>query len=169
MRLFGLTSHRRRGATIVLGTLCVIAIPASSASAAPTTVHLYAKTTRNTFTDPSGRPILGHVPPPPTGSVLTNTGAEYLGTFSHHADVLSASTNVICFVTNAPHALCYGQVAIGGSMLLANRFAANLSHSDPFATIPITGGTGKLAGAHGTIHTTLVGRNGVNLSITYST
>jgi hypothetical protein len=122
------------------------------------------------FTDPSGHPILGHVPPPPAGSVLTNTGVEYFGSFKHHARSPGASTNIICFVTKAPHALCYGQIAIGGSMLLANRYTANLAQSNPFASIPINAGTGKFAGAHGTIHTTLVGSGpGVNLSITYST
>ena len=107
---------------LLLGTLCALAIPASTASAA--TLHLFAKTTQSTFTDPSGHPILGHVPPPAAGSVLTNTGVEYLGNLRHHARSTSATTNIICFVTKAPMALCYGQIAIGGSMLLANRFTA---------------------------------------------
>jgi hypothetical protein len=153
----------------VLGALCAIAIPVSSANAA-TTLHLFAKTTQNTFTDPSGNPILGHVPPPPAGSVLTNAGAEYLGSSKHHAHTLSASTNIICFVTKAPKALCYAQIAIDGSMLLANRFTANLAHSNPFASIPINAGTGKFARAHGKIRTAPVGGGtSVNITITYST
>jgi hypothetical protein len=153
----------------VLGALCAIAIPVSSATAA-TTQHLFAKTTQNTFTDPSGNPILGHVSPPSAGSVLTNTGVEYLGTSTHHAHTLSASTNIVCFVTKAPKALCYGEIAIGGSMLLANRFTANLAHSNPFASIPINAGTGKFARAHGRIRTTPAGRGtSINLTITYST
>ncbi len=164
---FNLT--RRRAAVTVLGALCAITIPVSSANAA-TTLHLFAKTTQNTFTDPSGNPILGHVPPPPAGSVLTNTGVEYLGTSEHHKQAVSASTNIICFVTNAPKALCYAQIAIGGSMLLANRFTANLAHSNPFASIPINDGTGKFARAHGQIRTTPVGRGtSINITINYST
>jgi hypothetical protein len=158
---------RRRTSTLLLGTLCAIAIPAGPAGAA--TLHLFAKTTYSTFTDPSGHPILGHVPPPPAGSVLTNTGVDYLGSLKHHARSTSASTNIICFVTRAPMAKCYGQLAIGGSMLLANRFTANLAHSNPFASIPINAGTGKFAGAHGTIRTTTVGGgNSVNMTINYS-
>jgi hypothetical protein len=161
-------SRARRACAVMLGALCAIAIPASAASAA--TLHLFAKTTHNTFTDPSGRPIMGHIPPPAAGSVLTNTGVEYLGTFTHHADRPSVSTNIICFVTKAPRARCYGQIAIGGSMLLANRFTANLAHSNPFASIPINAGTKKFTGAHGTIRTTPVGSaNSINLTITYST
>jgi hypothetical protein len=153
----------------VLGALCAIAIPASAASAA-STLHLFAKTTDSTFTDPSGHPILTHVPPPAAGSVLTNTGVEYLGTFKHHARAPSASTNIICFVTKAPNAMCYAQVAIGGSMLLANRFIANLANPNPFASIPINAGTNKLAGARGRIRTTPVGSgNSINLTITYTT
>jgi hypothetical protein len=168
MMIFNRTSRRRRASLILLGTLCAIAVPVSPAAAA--TLHLFAKTTRNTFTDPSGHPILGHVPPPPAGSVLTNTGVEYRGSFKQHTHAPSASTNIICFVTQAPRAVCYAQVAIGGSMLLANRFAADLSRANPFASIPINAGTGKFAGAHGTIHTTSVGSgSSIELTITYST
>jgi hypothetical protein len=168
MTIFGRTSIRCRAGAIVLGTLCAIAIPVSSAGA--TTLHLFAKTTHNTFTDPSGNPILGHVPPPPAGSVLTNTGLEYRGTFKQHAHAPSASTNIICFVTKAPRAVCYGQIAIGGGMLLANRFAANLARSNPFASISINAGTGRFAGAQGTIHTTSVGGgSSLDLTISYST
>jgi hypothetical protein len=158
----------RRAGAIVLGALCAIAIPVSSATAA-TTLHLFAKTTASTFTDPSGHPILGHVPPPAAGSVLTNTGVEYLGSAKHHARAPSASTNIICYVTKAPKAMCYAQIAIGGSMLLANRFTANLANSNPFASIPINGGTGKFARAHGKTRTTSTGPNSINLTITYST
>jgi hypothetical protein len=168
MTHFRCSSHGRRASTIVLGALCAIAIPVGTASAA--TLHLFAKTTRNTFTDPSGHPILGHVPPPPAGSILTNTGVEYLGSAKHHARSTSASTNIICFVTKAPKALCYGQMAIGGSMLLANRFSTNLAQSNPFASIPINAGTGTFAGAHGTIRTAAVGGGAsVELTVNYST
>ncbi len=168
MTLFRRNSGGGRAGATVLGAVCAMAILASSASA--TTLHLFAKTTHSTFTDPSGNPILGHVPPPAAGSVLTNTGVEYRGSFKHHARAPSASTNIICFVTKAPKALCYGQIAIDGSMLLANRFAANLAHSNPFASIPINAGTNKFARAHGTIRTTAVDNtSSINLTITYST
>jgi hypothetical protein len=163
------TSFRQRASGAMLGTLCAILISASPATAA-TTIQLFAKTTESTFTDPSGHPILTHIPPPAAGSVLTNTGVEYLGTFKHHAHAPSASTNIICFVTKAPKALCYAQIAIGGSMLLANRFTANLANADPFASIPINAGTNKFAGVHGMVHTAPTGSgNAINLTITYST
>lgn len=66
--------------------------------------------------------------------------------------------------------LCYAQIAIRGSMLLANRFTANLAHSNPFASIPINAGTSKFAQARGILHTTPVGSaNSINLTITYTT
>lgn len=152
--------------TLALVLACAVVMPASASAA---TIHLFAKTTQNTFTDPSGKPIHSHVPPPATGSVLTNTGAEYLGTSQHHATTIGASTNIICFVTTAPKAHCYAQVAIGGSMLLANRFTADLSQANPFASIPINGGTGRFTNAHGTIRTAATGNTGaINLKITYS-
>jgi hypothetical protein len=53
-------------------------------------------------------------------------------------------------------------------MLLANRFTANLAHTNPFASIPINGGTGRFAGVRGTVHTTSVGSgDSLDLTITY--
>jgi hypothetical protein len=55
-------------------------------------------------------------------------------------------------------------------MLLANRFTANLAHSNPFASIPINDGTGKFAKAHGKVHSTPTGHGtSLNVTITYST
>jgi len=56
-----------------------------------------------------------------------------------------------------PVVLCSGQIAIGGSMLLANDETFTLS-AGPLPT-PINGGTGIYPHAHGLITPTNIGNN----------
>ena len=163
--------NRRPGVRIgvvVLGALCALAILAASASAA-TTLHFYDKRLSNTFTDPSGQPIGNVNTPPPPGSAVDITEIGYAGNSKHHATAPTASIHLACVVTTAPQAVCFGQVAIGGSMLLANQFTVSLASGNPFSTVKINGGIGKFAHAHGTIHSTSAGKNNSNVTITYST
>lgn len=166
--------NRRAGVRIgvvVIGALCAVAILAASATAA-TTLHFFDKQLSSTFTDPSGHPTGNSNTPPPSGSVIDITAIAYAGNSAHHATTPSASIHLSCVVTTAPKAVCFGQVAIGGSMLLADQFTVNLAGSDnPFSTVKINGGIGKLARAHGTIHTTPASKNNSNSNVTinYST
>lgn len=154
---------------VVIGAICAVAILAASASAA-TTLHFYDKQLTNTFTDPSGHPIGNSNTPPPTGSTFNSTAIGYAGNSKHHATAPTASIHLACVVTTAPKAVCFGQIAIGGSMLLANQFTVNLAGAgNPFSTIKLNGGIGKFAHAHGTVHTTPAGNSNSNLTITYST
>lgn len=163
---------RRIGARIgvvVIGAICAVAILATQASAA-TTLHFYDKQLSSTFTDPSGHPIGNSSKPPPSGSAIDITAIGYAGNSKHHATAPTASIHLACVVTTAPKAVCFAQVAIGGSMLLANQFTVSLAGSgSPFSTVKINGGIGKFAHAHGTAHSTPAGKNTTNVTITYST
>jgi hypothetical protein len=165
--------NRRAGVRIGvvgIGALCAVAILATSASAA-TTLHFFEKSVSSTVTDPSGHPIGNSNTPPPDGSAVNSTAIGYVGDAKHHAKAPTASIHLACVVATAPKAVCFAQIAIGSSMLLANQFTVNLAGSgNPFSTVKINGGIGKFAGAHGTTHDTPAGKqSGSNLTITYST
>ena len=154
---------------VVIGALCAVAILATSASAA-TTLHFYDKQLSSTFTDPSGHPIGNSSKPPPSGSAINISAIAYAGNSKHHATAPTASIHLACVVTTAPKAVCFGQVAIGGSMLLANQFTVSLAGSgNPFSTVKLNGGIGRFAHARGTVHTTPAGKSNSNVTITYST
>jgi len=162
---------RRAGVRIgvvVIGSLCAVAVPAASASAA-TTLHFFDTSLSSTFTDPSGHPIGNSNTPPPSGSAVDVTAIGYVGNSAHHAKAPTASIHLACVVTTAPKAVCFAQVAIGGSMLLANQFTVSLAGSEsPFSKVKINGGIGKFAHARGTVNTTPASK-GNNVTITYST
>jgi hypothetical protein len=164
--------NRRAGVRIgvvVIGALCAVAILAASASAA-TTLHFFDKSLSSTFNDPSGHPIGNVNTPPPSGSAVDVTAIGYVGNSAHHAKAPTASIHLACVVTTAPKAVCFAQVAIGGSMLLANQFTVSLAGSgNPFSTVKLNGGIGKFAHARGTVHTTPAGKSNSNVTITYST
>jgi hypothetical protein len=164
--------NRRAGVLIgvvAIGALCAVAIPAASASTA-TTLHFFDTNLSSTFTDPSGHLIGNSNTPPPPGSAADSTAIGYVGDSAHHAKAPTASIHLACVVTIAPKAVCFAQVAIGGSMLLANQFTVSLaaSNESPFSTVKINGGIGMFAHARGTVHTTPSGK-GSNVTITYST
>jgi hypothetical protein len=155
-----------RIAAVVLGALFAVAILASPASAA-TTLHFFDKTHSNTFTDPSGHPVGNKTPP--SGSSVSITAIGYAGNSKHHAKAPTASIHLACVVTTAPKAVCFAQIGIGGSMLLANQFTVNLAGaSNPFASVKINAGIGKFAHAHGRVDSASAGNGNSNVTITYS-
>jgi hypothetical protein len=133
-------------------------------------LHFFDKSLGSTFTDPAGHPIGNLNTPPPSGSTIDITAVGYAGNSAHHATAPTASIHLACVVTTGPKAVCFAQVAIGGSMLLANQFTVSLaaSNESPFSTVKINGGIGMFAHARGTVHTTPSGK-GSNVTITYST
>jgi hypothetical protein len=161
---------RRSGVRVgvaMIGAICAVAILAAPASAA-TALHLYDKSLGSTFTDPSGHP-LGNSNKPTSGSAINITSIGYAGTSKHHANTPTASIHLACVITTAPKAVCFAQVGIGGSMLLANQFTVSLASGNPFSTVKINGGIGKFAHAHGTVHTVAAGKSNSNVTITYTT
>ena len=166
--------NRRAGVrtgAVIIGGLCAVSILTASVTAAsasaPATLHFYDKQLSSTFTDPSGHAIGSSDTSPPSGSALNATSIGYVGTFKHHATAPTASIHLACIVTTAPKALCFGQIAIGGSMLLANNFTVSLTGPTTHLRIKLNGGIGKFAHASGTFHATPVNESSSNVTITY--
>lgn len=159
---------RRRHARIpaaapfaVLATvLLALALGAPAASAKTVTLHLFSRETSSTFVDAQGHPVPPNTPPA-VGDTFDNTGIDYVGNHKHHAAKPDGSDHLRCKLTGVtgtgPTALCSGQIAIGGSMLLANDETVTLSDSAP--PIPINGGTGIFRHAHGLVTPRNVGNN----------
>jgi hypothetical protein len=95
---------------------------------------------------------------------MVATGHDYVGNHTHHAKTWTASDHIRCVFQTVPStptgtatAVCDGQIAIGGSMLLADHVTATMSNAS--TNVPITGGTGAYRGYHGTSTNTNVGPN----------
>jgi hypothetical protein len=124
------------------------------------TLHLFSRETSSTFVDAQGHSVPPNTPPA-VGDTFDNTGVDYVGSHKHHAANPNGSDHLRCTITSitttGPTVLCSGQIAIGGSMLLANDETFTLSAGPPPA--PINGGTGIYRHAHGLITPTSIGGN----------
>jgi hypothetical protein len=149
--------------TAVAGTAAVPALSAAHASSATTvSLQLFSRETSATFVTPQGRPL----PPntrPTAGDVNDITGIDYAGNHKHHANETTASDHLRCTITNltagGAKAICDGQIAISGSMLLVNHESLTLPDSNGPLVFRINGGTNRYLHAHGAITATTVGNN----------
>jgi hypothetical protein len=128
--------------TVVGGGL--MALPASAART--TTLHFYSVQQTATLTDAAGKPITDPNAIPMAGDHVDTTRLYYVGNHTHHASSFSASDHVACTLTSASTATCSAQLAIGGSLLLANAFT-----NPSTGPVQINAGTGKYKNARGTI------------------
>lgn len=170
----GFTSGGSRMLAVAVGLGCAAMLSlfvASSASAA-TTLHFFDKQESSALRGPNGQP-LGPNATPTVGDSFVNTDLYYVGNHKHHAKTWSATAHLVCTLTaiTGPMggtATCDGQIAIGGSMLLAENAKLTFSNS-PTVVVPITGGTGKFRGAHGHVKSTSIGNtNNSDTTITFS-
>jgi hypothetical protein len=145
---------------MLAASLLTLAVMAPAATARTVTLHIFSRQTSSTFVDAHGHPV----PPntaPAVGDIFDNTGVDYAGNHKHHAAKPNGSDHLRCTITGmtaaGPTALCNGQVAIGGSMLLANDERLTLSNSAP--STPINGGTGIYRHAHGLLTPKNFGNN----------
>ena len=95
-----------------------------------------------------------------------------LGNDKHHAKRSTASDHLRCTITgstgDSATATCDAQIAIGGSMLLANHAKLTFSESSAPVVVSINGGTGLYRHAHGTVTSTSVGNNSdLTIKVTY--
>ena len=145
---------------LLAGALLALAVGASAASAKAVTLHLFSRETSSTFTDAQGHPVPPSTPPA-VGDTFDNTGVDYVGNYKHHAAKPTGSDHLRCTITSisstGPMVLCSGQIAIGGSMLLANDETIRLSASPP--PTQINGGTGIYRHARGLLTPTSIGHN----------
>ena len=156
------TSPPMRAIWAPAAVLLTLAMLAPAASAKTATVHLFSRETSATFVTPQGRPL----PPntrPTAGDVNDITGVDYIGNHKHHASMPTASDHLRCTLTgltaSGAKAVCDGQIAIAGSMLLVNDESLTLPDSNGPLVFRINGGTGTYRQARGKITATTVGNN----------
>jgi hypothetical protein len=161
------TSQYRRPRTraaqpvaLLAAVLLAVCVGAPAASAKTVTMHLFSRATNSTFVDAQGHPLSPSTPPA-VGDTFDDTGVDYLGNHNHHAATPNGTDHLRCTITSiastGPRALCSGQIAIGGSMLLASDETFTLSGGPP--PTRINGGTGIYRHARGLITPTNVGNN----------
>jgi hypothetical protein len=145
---------------LLAGVSLALAIGAPMASAKTVTMHLFSRDTSSTFVDAQGHPVAPNAPPA-VGDTFDNTGIDYVGNHKHHAAKPNGTDHLRCTITSisstGPMVRCSGQIAIGGSMLLANDETLPLTASPPLT--PINGGTGIYRHAHGLLIPAGIGKN----------
>jgi hypothetical protein len=150
-----------RASLAAAGTLVAFALTAAPAGAA-TTLHFFQKSTLQEFVDPAGNPITSPNAPPAVGDQFIANDENYLGNHKHHAKHWTATDHLVCTITSVTgtggQATCHGEIAIGGSMLLAENVPITLNNS-PTSVVKITGGTGKFSHARGTVTSTTIGKS----------
>jgi hypothetical protein len=157
---------------VALGCAAMLSLLVAGSASAATTLHFYDKQVSSVFKGPNGQPLSPNAVPT-AGDSFENTDLYYVGNHKHHAKKWTASGHLVCTFTSitgpmSGTATCDGQIAIGGSMLLAENVALSFS-SSPTVVVPITGGTGKFRGAHGHVKSTGIGNtNNSDITITYT-
>lgn len=139
---------------LVLTVAAALALGAAPAGAS-TTLHYFEKQTSFTYTPAGGKPT-HDAPQGPVkvGDRIEITGDMYVGDHRHHAKRPAGTDHTICVFDAKVMPHCDAQAAFGGSMLLLSS-----SGGDGDFDSPITGGTGRFAGAKGSVHTHPIGDN----------
>jgi hypothetical protein len=157
---------------VALACAAMLSLLVASSASAATTLHFFSKQVSSTFRGPNGQPLNPNAVPT-VGDSFDSTDLLYVGNHKHHAKTWSASDHLVCTFTAltgpmSGTATCDGQIAIGGSMLLAENVPLTFSGS-PTVVVRLTGGTGKFRGAHGHVTSTDIGNtNNSDVTITYS-
>ncbi len=107
----------------------------------------YEKNSSLVYTAPNGKiatlPVDG---PPAPGSQIEFTDLDYSGTLAHHSNPWSGSDHFACAFAADGKPTCSGQLAIDGSMLIAQGPGGQGTFS-----IPVVSGTGSFLGYRGTL------------------
>jgi hypothetical protein len=170
----GFTSSGSRILAVAVGLACaaILSLLLASSASAATTLHFFDKQVSSVFKGPGGQPLSANATPV-VGDSFENTDLYYVGNHKHHATTWTATGHLVCTFTSitgpmSGTATCDGQIAIGGSMLLAENAKLSFSNS-PTVVVPISGGTGKFRGAHGRVRSTSIGNtNNSDITITFS-
>ena len=149
-------------ALVVAAAVAVLALAAVPAGAA-VKFKFFQKGESSSLTDSSGNPITDPNVAPKAGDKFVVTDRDFVGNHKHHAKRYSATDHLACTFTSATEAVCDGQFAIRGSMLLAENVNVNLDFSKPTIVVPITGGTGVFHRVKGgSVTSTAVGDTGTS-------
>jgi hypothetical protein len=154
---------RARPCALAVATTAAMALSTLGASPADASkrvqLRFFSHQASSSITDPAGNPVTdlsnGFAP----GDKIVATDVNYAGNHKHHAKRYSSTDHLVCTFTGATTAVCDGQFAIGGSMLLVEN--VTIDFSNPKLSFPITGGTGKFRGRTGALVSTSLG-NGDN-------
>jgi hypothetical protein len=157
------------GVAAVLAGVGLTVLPSAMAKSSTMTWHWFQKAEgAAAFTDASGNP-LGQNFTPAVGDVFDSSDVDYRGNGKHHAKSYDASDHIRCVLTAVAQsgftAVCDAEIAVGGSLLLADHVTATFTNTG--ATVPISGGTGKYRGYHGTAVSKDIGTtNNSNFTVT---
>jgi Tol biopolymer transport system component len=127
------------------GPAAARAVTASAASTTKT-YRFWSKTASFKLLGADGQPSSGE---PQVGSTIIVTDDNYVGDHRHHAKTATATDHLTCTLSTADeahgqvNALCDGQVALPGGMILVDHAQVNLAADD--TVFPVTGGTGVFA------------------------
>jgi hypothetical protein len=136
-----LLSAAALGLPVLLGL--ALAGGSANAGAAGSTLHFFSKNTLQTITNSTGTPIASSTAPA-AGDVFESSDLDYVGTHTHHAKSPTASDHLVCSLTDATgDATCFGEFAIGGSLLYADGVSVNLAGTGNSTSVPLSGGTGE--------------------------
>jgi hypothetical protein len=148
----------RRGLLVTATALATIGSPFVEAHASvvqPDTqqvLHYFSKFESQVFLTTSGKPFSpSEKNQPVPGDSIEGTNLDYVGNHVHHATNWTASDHELCVLDDKGNAVCHAEVAIGGSMILAQANLGHVSASTSASTFQITGGTGIYQGVTGTI------------------
>ncbi len=115
-------------------------------------LHYFSKFESQVFLTTAGKPFSpSEKNQPVPGDSIEGTNLDYVGNHVHHAANWTASDHELCVLDSKNNLVCHAQVAIGGSMILAQANLGHVSASTSMSTFQITGGTGTFQGVTGTI------------------
>jgi len=126
------------------------------AGAAGSTLHFFSKVSYQSITDANGKPVPSSASPA-AGDVFVTDDLDYVGNHTHHAKNWTVSDHLVCSLTDSSgDAICFGEFAVGGSMLYADGASVNLAGNN---VVQLTGGTGAYRNiTGGTVTSTQVGK-----------
>ena len=151
-------SSFRRGLVAASTALITIGSPLAAASASVVqpgsqqVMHYFSKFESQLFLTAAGKPFSpSEKNPPVPGDSIEGTNLDYVGDNTHHAANWTASDHELCVLDDKGNPVCHAQVAIGGSMILAQADLGHVSASTTTSTFQVTGGTGSFQGVTGTV------------------
>jgi hypothetical protein len=154
------SGSKRCHRVLAVGALAAVALPISGGVAgaaiprpnADQTLNFFSKAESMVFLTTAGKPFIpSQSNPPKPGDEIEGTDLDYVGSHSDHAKNWTASDHQLCIFNSAGNPVCHAQVAIGGSMILAQATLTNISANSTTSTFEVTGGTGLFQGVSGVI------------------
>lgn len=120
-------------------------------------LHYFSKFESQVFLTAAGKPFIpSEKNPPIPGDSIDGTNLDYAGNNVHHAADWTASDHELCILDNKGDPVCHAEIAIGGSMILAEADLGPVTAGTTTLTFQVTGGTGAFQGVTGRVVTVQV-------------